>query len=105
MSVGDSEITGTLKYVSGYTDFSDNPEEQSGNYLALKIEVSGSPKATTTVEVVGGTKGEVTLDSDGLIVLLIKNKDTQSVRVKTSANDLSATKTYTLTKMTLNSME
>lgn len=36
--VSDDEVTGTLKYVDGYVDFSSNVSEQSGNYLALKIE-------------------------------------------------------------------
>ena len=38
--VADDEVTGTLKYVNGYVDFSSNTSEQSGNYLALKIELS-----------------------------------------------------------------
>ena len=78
--VGDADITGTLKYVTGYTGFSSNPSEQSGNYLALKFDFIPED-AVTTVEVVGGTKGPVTLDNDKNIVLLIKNKDSQTIKV------------------------
>ena len=98
--VGESEITGTLKHVTDYTDFSSNVSEQSGNYLALKIEAEPA-EAETVVELVGGTKGPVTLDDDMNIVLLIKNKDTQSIKVTTTHNRESVTKTYGLSGLTL----
>ncbi len=86
--------------MTGYTGFSSKVDEQSGNYLALKVDVD-SEEATVTVELVGGTKGPVTLDEDKNIVLLIKNKDTQSIRVKVEEDDKSYTKTYALTGLTL----
>ena len=98
--VSDDEVTGTLKYVDGYVDFSSNVSEQSGNYLALKIEAEPA-EAETVVELVGGTKGPVTLDDDMNIVLLIKNKDTQSIKVTTTHNGESVTKTYGLSGLTL----
>ena len=98
--VSDDEVTGTLKYVDGYVDFSSNVSEQSGNYLALKIEAEPA-EAETVVELVGGTKGPVTLDDDMNIVLLIKNKDTQSVKVTVNDGEDSTTKTYGLTGLTL----
>ena len=96
----DDEVTGTLKYVNGYVDFSSNTSEQSGNYLALKIEAEPA-EAETVVELVGGTKGPVALDDDMNIVLLIKNKDTQSIKVTTTHNEESVTKTYGLSGLTL----
>lgn len=98
--VADDEVTGTLKYVNGYVDFSSNTSEQSGNYLALKIEAEPA-EAETVVELVGGTKGPVALDDDMNIVLLIKNKDTQSIKVTTTHNEESITKTYGLSGLTL----
>ena len=98
--VSDDEVTGTLKYVNGYVNFSSNVSEQSGNYLALKIEAEPA-EAETVVELVGGTKGPVTLDDDMNIVLLIKNKDTQSIKVTTTHNEESVTKTYGLSGLTL----
>ena len=98
--VSDDEVTGTLKYVDGYVDFSSNVSEQSGNYLALKIEAEPA-EAETVVKLVGGTKGPVTLDYDMNIVLLIKNKDTQSIKVTTTHNEESVTKTYGLSGLTL----
>lgn len=89
-----------MKYVTGYTEFSSNSEEQSGNYLALAVDVTPED-AVTTVEVVGGTKGPVTLDEDMNIVLLIKDKDAQSVKVTVTTEEGSTSKTYTLTGLTL----
>ena len=98
--VADDEVTGTLKYVNGYVDFSSNTSEQSGNYLALKIEAEPA-EAETVVELVGSTKGPVALDDDMNIVLLIKNKDTQSIKVTTTHNGESITKIYGLSGLTL----
>jgi hypothetical protein len=100
VAITDDEVTGTLKYVDGYVDFSSDVSEQSGNYLALKIEAEPA-EAKTVVELVGGTKGPVTLDEDMNIVLLIKNKDTQSIKVTTTHNEESITKTYGLSGLTL----
>lgn len=99
--IGDDKITGTLKYVTGYTDFSSVSSDQSGNYLALKVDTDED--AVVTVEVVNGTKGPVTLDEDRNIVLLIKNKDTQDVKVVVSKDGQSVTKVYDLSRMTLES--
>lgn len=106
VAVGDSEITGTLYYVTGYTGFhGSDPLEQEGNFLALKIDAITADDVTTTVELVGGTKGPVTLDSDMNIVLHIQNKDTESVKVTVTKGDESETKTYGLSGLTLESEE
>ena len=60
-----------------------------------------SRDAVVIVELVGGTTGPVTLDEDRNIVLLIKNKDTQSIKVTVNNEDNSSTKTYKLTGLTL----
>lgn len=89
-----------MKHVTGYTGFSSNTSEQEGNYLALKVDAD-SKDAVATVEFVGGTKGPVTLDDDMNIVLLIKNKDTQSIKVTVDNGENSTTKTYGLIGLTL----
>lgn len=102
VTVGDAEITGTLHYVTGYTGFhGSDPLEQEGNFLALKIDAITSEGVTTAVELVGGTTGPVTLDSDMNIVLHIQNKDTESVKVTVSKGGESETKTYGLSGLTL----
>lgn len=99
--VGRNDITGTLKYVTGYTGFSSKPEEQSGNYLVIRSEVPDAEDATITVEVVGGTKGPVTLDSDGIMVARIANKQ-QKIRVVASLDGYDFyTRTFVLSGLTL----
>ncbi|WP_035778392.1 hypothetical protein [Butyrivibrio sp. MC2013] len=39
VEVTDAAITGTLKYVYDYEDFSGNEDEQNGHYLALNVDV------------------------------------------------------------------
>ena len=91
VTIGEDGITGTLKFVDDYTGFSSDPAMQSGNYLVIHCEVNDS--TPITVEVVNGTSGPRQLDADGIIVLRIADKDTQSVRVVAG----NVTKTYSLT--------
>ena len=98
--IGENAISGSLKHVTGYTGFSSKTSEQEGHYLALKFDVTPAD-AVTTVELVGGTKGPVTLDADKNIVLLIKSNTTQSIKVVSTKDGSSVTKTYTLTGLTL----
>ena len=67
---------GTLKYVSDYTGFSSKVEEQSGNYIAFHCEAN-QPGAVITATM---TKTS-TLDSDGIAVFRVGNKDTQTLTV------------------------
>ena len=94
------KITGTLNYVTDYTGFSSNPEDQEGNYLVLHADDENADKVV--VEILGGTKGPVELDSDRTIVLLIRNKDTQSVKVTSYLNDeVKETGTFSLKDLVL----
>lgn len=56
---------------------------------------------TTTVEIVGGTKGPVTLDDDKNWVGLIKSNSTQSIKVVAQKNGGNIEKVYSLTGLTL----
>lgn len=77
------KVTGTSKYVTGYTGFSGNPEEQQGNYVAFHISVGNMVIGTdVTVEANG-----VTMDPDGLYVMIIREGTTHpKAIVKASAN-------------------
>lgn len=95
VAVNFGSIVGTLKHVTGYTGFSDNPAQQEGHYLVLHVEpVAGM---TTTVTV---TQPSI-LDSDGIIVLLIADTS-QTVTVTLSKDgEVVATKVFSLTGLTL----
>lgn len=98
--VSDELITGTLKYVSGYTGFSSEVNEQSGNYLALKFDVKPS-ESLVEVEIVGGSKGPVMLDEDMMWVGLITDKANQSIKVTIESDTSTLSKTYSLAGLTL----
>ena len=71
VTIGSDAICGTLHYVTGYTGFSGDPEEQEGNYLALHFEDDDA--TSISVKVIGSDYGPVTLDEDGLLVVRIRD--------------------------------
>lgn len=103
LSVSSTGITGTLNNIdnAAYWDVGTWPtEEATGHYVFLKA--TGIPEgAVATVEVVNGTHGPTTLDSDLNIILRIANKDTQQVKLTVTLDGESVTKTYSLTGLTL----
>ncbi len=70
---GEFGISGTLKYVTGYTGWSGDVSEQSGNYLALHFEVEDVADAAITVQLSKGKHGAATLDSDGICIFRIED--------------------------------
>ena len=75
VEVTDRAIIGTLKYVTGYTGFSGDVSEQSGNYLVVHAEVPDENGVTITAELEGSAHGPVTLDSDGILIARIRSAD------------------------------
>ena len=65
VKVVDGRVYGTLYPVTNYTDFSGDPEEQHGYYLVLHFESDDAD----SIKVNG-----VTLDEDGIIILIMKNR-------------------------------
>ena len=97
VSIGDDSITGTLKYVDDYTGFSGEISEQLGNYLAIHAEVPDVDDVTINVTLTN----TVTLDDDGIVVLRIADKDSQTVTVVASKEGYpSVTKVYNLSGLT-----
>lgn len=96
--VNDDFISGTLKYVTNYTGFSGDVEEQSGNFLALKF--GDTDGAVTKIQLLGGKNpNPVTLDSDMNAVLRITNKATQRLKVFTTLNGETVTRIFSLTSL------
>lgn len=92
--IDDRAIEGSLKYVTGYTGYSETTELQSGNFLALKFTPAAG--ATTTVELLGGSAGPVTVDpSTNNVVVRVANNN-QKIKVVSTVNGESVTKTYSL---------
>lgn len=107
VNVSRTAVTGTLKYVTGYTGFnSAEPIEQEGNYLALDFSTDmDAAGATVTVELVGGTKGPVQLThpDDMFCVFRVTNKDTQNIRVKATKDGATSTRELDLSGLVLES--
>jgi len=80
VTINRGSIKGTLKYVDDYTGFSSDPALQSGNYLVIHAEVPNVEGATISVKVTN----PVTLDADGIAVLRIADKNSQTVTVVAS---------------------
>lgn len=98
--VGD-QINGTLKYVTGYTGFSGNPDYQEGNFLAFKVAPSLGEGATYTIEVVNGHSGPVQLDSDMNAVIRIESNSTQSLKIVGTLGEDSVERIYSFAGLTL----
>lgn len=105
VTVSDDAITGQLHYVTDYVGFSNVVADQSGNYLAMKVSTNLGKDAVTTVELVGGTKGPVTLDSDMNIVIRIKNPATQTIKVVANKGTETITKVYDLSGLVCESQQ
>lgn len=96
--VNDDFIQGTLKHVVDYTGFSGDPDLQSGNYLALKI--SGVEGATTTVEVLGGSRAghPKTIDDDCLVVR-VEDKTKEKLKFVSTLDGDSITRILSLSSL------
>lgn len=75
IDVLEDSITGTLKYVTDYTGYSESPELQVGNFIALHAEVTNVEGATITVTMTR----TATLEDDGNVVARVADKDTQTL--------------------------
>lgn len=96
--VGDSAITGTLKYVTGFTGYSEVVEEQSGNFLALHV-TSAVEGATIKASLVGGS--EFTIGADGIAVFRITSVEDVVQIVASKSGYTTTTKTFALTELVL----
>lgn len=97
-----NKVFGTVKYIADYSAAGYGDGEDSGNYLVLHCDVPGETGVTITSELVGGVHGPVTLDSDGLVISRITNKNTQIIKVTASKDGYeSITKTFRLSGLNL----
>lgn len=95
--LGNGGITGTLNYIADYSS-AFGGDLSSGHYIALKCEATAG--ATITVEIIGGTSGAVTLDSDGLWVGRIAN-NSQSIQIVATKDGKSVSQNYSLAGINL----
>lgn len=80
--LSDGSVTGTIKKVTGYTKFSDKPEEQSGYYFPFKLAKTGTTMTLKKNGVPEEGKEDIPLESD--IVLRVSKGDKFTVEVDDS---------------------
>ena len=98
---GSHQITGTLRYVTGYTGFSGDPAEQQGNYLALDLSATPSTDAVIKAEVIGGqSEGNPVTVDDGILVVRVANKS-QKIKITATNGDNVIERTYGLGSLKL----
>lgn len=99
IAIVNQKITGTLKYVTGYTQFSGVEEEQSGNYLAVKITDGNA----ASIKVSKDGENYKSLDSDGIVITRLTDVSTQKLYIEsTTAESTKINYTYDLSGLTLN---
>ena len=102
IAIGPKAITGTLKYIADYSSAYGTGED-SGNYLVLHAEVPDTEDVTITAQVVNGVHEPQTLDSDGICIFRITDKNSQKIRFVASKDGYEPiTKTFSLKGLTLN---
>lgn len=76
-----------LYKVTGFTGFSGDVNEQSGHYLAFRVDTDDEDDEIT-VELLGGNLGHpVTLDSDRNIIIRVGDPRRQKLRIIVSHTD------------------
>ena len=86
--------------MSNYTGFSSKTSEQSGNYIVFHAEVPNVDGVTITAKI----SKTSTLDSDGIAVFRIANKDSQTLTVVASKEGYEpVTKVFSLSGLTVES--
>ena len=98
MTVFENNVAGTLNYVTGFTAYSDDETEQSGNFLALKFTAASD--ATTTVKY-GNGSAEILDSSMSKVFRVTSPNDT--ITVTTTRSGESLTKVLNLKGLTLKS--
>lgn len=94
-------VTGTLKLVTGYTEYSEDTEKQSGYYIALHVDTGGATDVETTVEVIHDEETETAvMDENGAAVVRFRGQsetgNIKTLRVTAKQGEESITETYTL---------
>ena len=93
IEINNDSIMGTLRYVTGYTGYSGDVEEQSGNYLALDLTATPA-EAVIKAEIIGGkSEGNPVEVSDGYLVIRVTDRK-QKLHLIVTSDENVIEKTY-----------
>lgn len=103
--VSEDAITGTLKHVTEYTEFSPTPELQEGNYLAVNLANNNFSNFTSVKIGLDPSQGsglvEIINDPDKNGVFRIANTSQKFKIVSTSVDGIENTQVFDLSGLTL----
>ena len=96
LTVFENQVAGQLNYVTGYTQYSDDADEQAGNFLAMNFVIPSDATAT------GALTGEQAKALTGTDVFRVTS-NTQKLTVTVTRSGESLTKVFDLSGLTLKS--
>ena len=94
--IGANKITGTSKYVTGYTDFSQTPALQSGNYLAIHVKCQYADSVKAGVDPTEGSGLVEIPGGEDDIVCRLSDTQTQKFVIEITDRGVTTRKEYTL---------
>lgn len=106
MSFTAGSVNGTLKYVSGWTAFSPNPDYNTGNFLCFKVstEEEGTTISAGLTPKHDPTRPDFVTDADGEFVFQIHDT-AQTLLIKVEKGDESFIRRISLGGLTLEEAE
>lgn len=100
IEVSGNAISGTLKYIEGFTGFSGDPAEQSGNFLALSLTSDDAEKIETKI-INGDHDIYADCTDDRFCVYRIKDPSNQKIEVKLTKSEHTESRIYNLNGLIL----
>lgn len=99
---GAGNITGTLKHIENWTQYSANPEYNTGNFIAFKVTAAaGATIYAGLKNPIDPTRPEWVTDADGEFIFQVSDKAAQALRVKVVKGDVTQINEYVFTDLTL----
>lgn len=92
---GENQISGEINYTETFTEFSENGEEQEGNYLMMKFETPGADKTIVMLSENDNVKSFVKLDETNLCIFRISSNN-EIITVTSYKGEHADVKKYTL---------
>lgn len=100
VKISGRSISGILRHVTNYSQFSSDPEEQNGNFLALSFDCDGAEKIETKV-INGDNDSYVDLTDDKYCVYRIQDNENQRIAVRVTKDGESEVIDYELSGLVL----
>ena len=97
VEVEGNAVTGTLKYVTGYTGYSSDPEDQEGNYLALAVTAAEGAEVSASIG-----EASVTITPDEyLVIRMTEERLEETLAFTATLNGRTETKEFDLSALVL----